>query len=165
MTITQSTRGDYYFFIDSCTRAQPTPSTVCRRLVEKHTILRDKVDNGLWWTVFASTSKNRPDRADITVPPVPPATRKAETTLSSMANVTFHSWSGHTKVVFSKYDHSHGAREWIKTEGPTVKQILEKFPCLGEPRIVRWLWLCVTCSSFAKSLELLRMTFSRNGWV
>ena len=29
-------------------------------------------------------------------------------------------------------------REWVKKEGPSVTQLMEKFPCLADPRIVRF---------------------------
>ena len=33
---------------------------------------------------------------------------------------------------------AHLRREWVRKEGPSIKQLIEKFPCLADPRIVRF---------------------------
>ena len=100
---------------------------------------------------------HRPERANKAGITVPPATKKAkidssaETTnkpsSSLMAEYERHvsflkrsylskRWPRSSMITLMEQT-AHIRREWIKTEGPTVKQILENFPCLGEPRIVR----------------------------
>ena len=117
-----------------------------------------------WRRQLRTKFKNlrRPDRASKAGIAVPPAPKKARIVISlespkgpsssSMAEYERHiqflqesyssnKWSLSSMLTLVK-ETADKCREWIQTTGPSVKQVLETFPCFADPRIVRLLKVC-----------------------
>ena len=166
---------------------RPTPddyTTVCRRLVEKHSCLKDRPFphyvckvlytsmhcllifqiymhvQGSWKRKLRMKFRNlrrpaRAHKAGIVVPP--PAKKKKEegplgspcftaSSLSDMAEYDQH--VNHIKKIYTSQKWSIATmsqllqetaterRRWIREDCPSVKEVLLKFPCLHEPKLV-----------------------------
>ena len=85
-------------------------------------------------------------KAGIVVPPSKKPKVTAEQSASDLAEYEQH--ISQIKKSYSSHKWSVGnlatlleltsilCRQWINEESPTVKEVLEKFPCLSEPKLV-----------------------------
>jgi hypothetical protein len=142
--------------------SHPTPedyTTICRRLVGKYPNLKDKVDSGYssWRMKLRKKFKNlrRPSRsikAGITLsPPTKKSKAMDNDKISSISsddlntyerNIEFiqrsfysKKWSVSSMIVLLGETAKH-RREWITSNSPAVKEVLEKFPCLADSQVM-----------------------------
>ena len=105
----------------------------------------------------------RPDRADkagIVIPPPAPKKVKVCDDVSEQSHSSTAEYERHIQYIQHSYSSKKWSfasmvtlmeqtadrrREWITTEGPSVKEVLEKFPCLADPRIVRIIICMYAC--------------------
>lgn len=139
------------------------------------------ISQSSWRRQLRTKFKNlrRPDRASKAGIVVPPPPQKAKTAVSTgiseyseepssslVAEYERHiqflqrsyaskKWSVSSMITLMEQT-ADMRREWVQKDEPSVSQVLEKFPCLADPRIVRFYQLCEDIFTIILCVSLYR---------
>ena len=117
---------------------------------------------------------SRPARADKAGISVPPPLKKAKripvSTMATFTDSDTAEYKLHVEYLKQTYNSkkwslsgmqtlleqtSNQRRSWIKNDGPSVKEVLDMFPCFADPRIVRWVLYILNITQYSFYLQML----------